>query len=53
MRHRRFEVTTKAADRWMYHMEKAINHVDFTKDQRDMLIEFFKDVAYFLRNVTE
>lgn len=49
-RHRNFEITTLAADRWIHHMRGAVMDVEISDTQRDVLMEFFSDVAYFLRN---
>ena len=50
MRHARFQVTTKAADRWIHHMNNAVADAGVSEKHHEMLMEFFSDVAYFLRN---
>lgn len=34
-------------------MANALNDIDITDNQKAMLMEFFSDVAYFLRNKRE
>ena len=49
-RHRNFVITTTAADRWIHHMKETLPDLSLSDEQRDILMEFFADVAYFLRN---
>ncbi|CAJ2643329.1 unnamed protein product [Trifolium pratense] len=48
-RHRPFHLTHKAAERWLHHMQQALDntsHID--DDSKIMLINFFRHTAYFL-----
>eukprot|EP01100_Stratorugosa_tubuloviscum_P011344 TRINITY_DN5049_c0_g1_i2.p1 TRINITY_DN5049_c0_g1~~TRINITY_DN5049_c0_g1_i2.p1 ORF type:complete len:136 (+),score=55.62 TRINITY_DN5049_c0_g1_i2:80-487(+) len=52
-RHHKFAITTKAADRWLMHMNAAINDVGIKGQIQQALIQFFSHVAYFLRNTDD
>lgn len=49
-RHRSFQIDSSAADKWLSHMNSALDDVQITGDEKDALQEFFYNVAYFLRN---
>ncbi|KAK2392312.1 Two-on-two hemoglobin-3 [Trifolium repens] len=49
VRHRPFHVTHEAAERWLNHMQHALDntsHIDY--DSKIMLMNFFRHTAYFL-----
>lgn len=52
-RHAPFHVDTKNAQRWLHHMQHALDDVKIEGKARDALWQFFQDVAMFLRNVDE
>nr|GEY71952.1 two-on-two hemoglobin-3 [Tanacetum cinerariifolium] len=48
-RHRPFEVTHKAAERWLHHMHQALdNATDIDHDSKTRMLNFFRHTAYFL-----
>lgn len=48
-RHRPFPVTHEAAERWLLHMQQALDNIsDIDHDSKIMLINFFRHTAYFL-----
>ncbi|TYJ02277.1 hypothetical protein E1A91_A13G216700v1 [Gossypium mustelinum] len=48
-RHRPFPVTHQAAERWLYHMEKALESTpDIDADSRVKMMNFFRHTAFFL-----
>ncbi|XP_022754538.1 two-on-two hemoglobin-3-like [Durio zibethinus] len=48
-RHRPFPVTHQAAERWLHHMEKALESTpDIDADSKDKMMNFFRHTAYFL-----
>ena len=51
-RHRDFDINTQAANRWLFHMQNAINEVKLNEKEeiQQALMEFFEHVALFLRN---
>ena len=49
-RHGMFAVTTANADIWLNHMNLALDDVNIQGDIREAMWQFFKHVAYFLRN---
>lgn len=49
-RHAPFVVNTATAQRWLYHMKLALDDVGLEGEVREAMWEFFRDVAYFLRN---
>eukprot|EP01095_Lingulamoeba_sp_RSL-Kostka_P012849 TRINITY_DN5178_c0_g1_i2.p1 TRINITY_DN5178_c0_g1~~TRINITY_DN5178_c0_g1_i2.p1 ORF type:complete len:150 (+),score=46.30 TRINITY_DN5178_c0_g1_i2:142-591(+) len=54
MRHRRFKISKKSADRWLYHMREAMKEVNIEgEDVKKALDQFFENVAYFLINHQE
>lgn len=52
-RHAPFVVNTANADRWLHHMHLALDDVKITGEVREAMWQFFRDVAYFLRNARE
>ncbi|KAE8710469.1 Two-on-two hemoglobin-3 [Hibiscus syriacus] len=48
-RHRPFPVTHQAAERWLHHMEKALESTpDIDADSKVKMMNFFRHTAYFL-----
>ncbi|AES73843.1 hypothetical protein MtrunA17_Chr3g0139391 [Medicago truncatula] len=48
-RHRPFPVTHEAAERWLLHMQQALDNIsDIDHDSKIMLMNFFRHTAYFL-----
>lgn len=50
-RHSKFEMTARAAEKWINHMEDALSSMDqeiFNEEIHDALIDFFRHSAYFL-----
>ncbi|KAF3621041.1 Two-on-two hemoglobin-3 [Capsicum annuum] len=48
-RHRLFPVTHKAAERWLQHMQHALDSVtDIDEDSKIKMNNFFRHTAYFL-----
>ncbi|GJV18615.1 two-on-two hemoglobin-3 [Tanacetum coccineum] len=48
-RHRPFEVTHKAAERWLHHMQQALdNATDIDQESKTRMLNFFRHTAYFL-----
>ncbi|KAL4323288.1 hypothetical protein GQ457_11G016800 [Hibiscus cannabinus] len=48
-RHRPFPVTHQAAERWLHHMEKALeNTPDIDADSKVKMMNFFRHTAFFL-----
>ncbi|KAK4730309.1 hypothetical protein R3W88_023297 [Solanum pinnatisectum] len=48
-RHRPFPVTHKAADRWLQHMQQALDSVtDIDEDCKIKMMNFFRHTAFFL-----
>ncbi|KAJ6330113.1 hypothetical protein OIU76_008858 [Salix suchowensis] len=48
-RHRPFPVTHQAAERWLYHMEKALDSTpDIDEDSKIKMKHFFRHTAFFL-----
>ncbi|KAL3361377.1 hypothetical protein AABB24_014335, partial [Solanum stoloniferum] len=48
-RHRPFPVTHKAADRWLQHMQQALDSVtDIDEDSKIKMNNFFRHTAFFL-----
>ncbi len=54
-RHRTFKITTKSVERWLYHMDMALDEVNINKEtlEREALNQFFQHVAHFLINTEE
>ncbi|KAK9041113.1 hypothetical protein V6N11_016232 [Hibiscus sabdariffa] len=48
-RHRPFPLTHQAAERWLHHMEKALeNTPDIDADSKVKMMNFFRHTAFFL-----
>ncbi|XP_061339362.1 two-on-two hemoglobin-3-like [Gastrolobium bilobum] len=48
-RHRPFPVTHQAAERWIHHMQQALDSTsDIDDDSKTKLMNFFRHTAYFL-----
>ncbi|WMV42833.1 hypothetical protein MTR67_036218 [Solanum verrucosum] len=48
-RHRTFPVTHKAAERWLHHMQQALDSAaDIDEDSKTKMINFFRHTAFFL-----
>ncbi|OIT31645.1 PREDICTED: two-on-two hemoglobin-3 [Nicotiana attenuata] len=48
-RHRPFPVTHKAAERWLHHMQLALDSVtDIDEDSKTKMMNFFRHTAFFL-----
>ncbi|XVE97531.1 hypothetical protein REPUB_Repub03eG0027400 [Reevesia pubescens] len=48
-RHRPFPVTHQAAERWLHHMEKALESTpDIDADSKVKMMNFFRHTAFFL-----
>ncbi|KAL4592685.1 hypothetical protein LXL04_005688 [Taraxacum kok-saghyz] len=48
-RHRPFPVTHRAAERWLHHMQQALdNSTDIDTDSKTRMLNFFRHTAYFL-----
>ncbi|CAH9074180.1 unnamed protein product [Cuscuta europaea] len=48
-RHRPFPVTQKAAERWLHHMQQALNSTaNIDNDSKSKMMNFFRHTAYFL-----
>ncbi|KAL6216437.1 hypothetical protein ACLB2K_009660 [Fragaria x ananassa] len=48
-RHRPFPVTHEAAERWLHHMQQALeSSSDIDEDSKRRMFNFFKHTAYFL-----
>ena len=55
-RHANYKIHTKAAERWMYHMARAIeNHPSLRGDEvaRDYLTKYFRYTAYYIVAASE
>lgn len=49
MRHKPFPVTREAAERWLQHMEKALDSVSkIDSDSKTRMFNFFRHTAFFL-----
>jgi truncated hemoglobin YjbI len=53
MRHVKFSIERRGADRWLQYMGEALDEVKIEGDLKTKMSEFFHDVAYFLQNVNE
>ncbi|CAO2820409.1 unnamed protein product [Amaranthus hypochondriacus] len=48
-RHRPFPVTQQAAERWLHHMQQALDTTtDIDSDSKTKMMNFFRHTAYFL-----
>ncbi|XP_022854563.1 two-on-two hemoglobin-3-like [Olea europaea var. sylvestris] len=48
-RHRPFPITHQAAERWLHHMEQALdNTTDIDSDSKIKMMNFFRHTAFFL-----
>ncbi|KAL2318232.1 hypothetical protein Fmac_032108 [Flemingia macrophylla] len=48
-RHRPFPVTHQAAERWLHHMQQALDSTpDIDDDSKSKMMNFFRHTAYFL-----
>ncbi|XP_027333168.1 two-on-two hemoglobin-3 [Abrus precatorius] len=48
-RHRPFPVTHQAAERWLHHMQQALDSTpDIDDDSKTKMVNFFRHTAYFL-----
>ncbi|BAT82220.1 Two-on-two hemoglobin-3 [Vigna angularis] len=48
-RHRPFPVTHQAAERWLHHMQQALDSTpDIDDDSKTKMMNFFRHTAYFL-----
>ncbi|XP_019181661.1 PREDICTED: two-on-two hemoglobin-3 [Ipomoea nil] len=48
-RHRPFPVTHKAAERWLHHMQQALDSTaDIDDDSKTKMMNFFRHTAFFL-----
>ncbi|XP_050364351.1 two-on-two hemoglobin-3 [Argentina anserina] len=48
-RHRPFPVTHEAAERWLHHMQQALeSSMDIDEDSKRKMFNFFKHTAFFL-----
>ncbi|PNX72580.1 group 2 truncated hemoglobin-like protein [Trifolium pratense] len=48
-RHRPFPVTHQAAERWLHHMQQALDTTpDIDDDSKIKMMKFFRHTAYFL-----
>ncbi|KAI5669358.1 hypothetical protein M9H77_19211 [Catharanthus roseus] len=48
-RHRPFPVTHRAAERWLHHMQQALDSsTDIDLDSKTKMLNFFKHTAFFL-----
>ncbi|KAJ1396380.1 hemoglobin [Sesbania bispinosa] len=48
-RHKPFPVTHEAAERWIYHMQQALDSTsDIDDDSKTRMMNFFRHTAYFL-----
>ncbi|KAL6985385.1 Two-on-two hemoglobin-3 [Sarracenia purpurea var. burkii] len=48
-RHRPFPVTHQAAERWLHHMEQALESItDIDTDSKTKMMNFFRHTAFFL-----
>ncbi|XP_057540049.1 two-on-two hemoglobin-3 [Amaranthus tricolor] len=48
-RHRPFPVTLQAAERWLHHMQQALDtSTDIDSDSKTKMMNFFRHTAYFL-----
>jgi truncated hemoglobin YjbI len=52
-RHAQFPITKRAADRWLEHMTATLDELEIEGVQREAMLEFFTDTAYFLQNLDE
>lgn len=50
MRHMPFHIDEAARDRWLHHMEVAVDELDLDPTHREILWEYFTRVAHFLIN---
>ncbi|XP_059658032.1 two-on-two hemoglobin-3 [Cornus florida] len=48
-RHRPFPVTHQAAERWLHHMQQALDSItDIDEDSKTKMMNFFRHTAFFL-----
>ena len=50
-RHRHFEMSPRAAEKWLIHMESTLDDLDedlLSIEEREALLNFFRYTAYFL-----
>lgn len=49
MRHLKFNMSLKATERWVYHMQQALAATaEIDEDSRERMLDFFTHTAYFL-----
>ena len=49
MRHLKFNMSLKATERWVYHMQNALDSVpEIDADSKSRMLDFFTHTAYFL-----
>lgn len=47
-RHRPFPVTHRAAERWLHHMQQALDSIDIDLESKTKMMNFYKHTAFFL-----
>lgn len=48
-RHRGFNMSQKATERWLYHMENVLNESpELDEDSRERMLKFFRHTGFFL-----
>lgn len=53
MRHFEFKINPKARDRWLLHMERAVNSLDLAQIDRDELWDYLQRAAHAMLNTFE
>jgi truncated hemoglobin YjbI len=53
MRHAHFKITRHAAQRWVMHMQEAMQAVGIKPEHQERMLEFFQSTADFLVNLDE
>ena len=55
-RHRHFEVSTRTAERWLFHMEQVLDEFDdedIEESDKSAMMNYFRHTAYFLVSIQE
>ena len=53
MRHNKFQITEKSAERWVMHMDAAMDAVEIPEKAKKALHQYFNHTAYFLVNTDD